>query len=589
MPGMSLGGHSSDGWAQARGCGADARSVRIALAASLVILSLALPTAQAAAAETRIVVGRDPGLTVAERADIRADAGVDLLRTSRLANTELVVTDDPASALARLRRDPDVRYAEVERVRRAFTNDEWFTEQWGLAAMDVPEAWSTGASGDQVTVAVVDSGVAPAHRDLVRAVAAGSRGFVGAGDTGTADGDGHGTHVAGIIAAERDNTVGITGVAPNARLMVLRALDDAGSGGDLDIAEAFDYAGDLGVPIVNASLGGEGASDVLDDAIMSHPNTLYVIAAGNNGADNDPETRTIYPCEVPAPNVICVGASTQADVPAGFSNFGATSVDLFAPGDAIYSTFPLDGYAAMSGTSMATPMVAAEAALVLDAAPELTTSQLKAVLLTGVDQKDAYAGRSVTGGRANAALALTEAGHPPPSDADADGIPDAGDACPIVAGPGTAAGCPVNVTPTPPPATTTPTATVAPTADRDGDGRSDSLDACPAEPAHSADGCPLPGVRALSVAVAKRTRRATATVRPDRPATVGIRIERRTCKVVATRNKCRWTTVASHARVTTGAPVRLVRRLARGSHRVTVTLTSSAGRARPVTKAFRVR
>jgi hypothetical protein len=364
--------------------------------------------------------------------------------------------------------------------------------------------------------------------------------------------------------------------------MVLRALNDAGKGTDADIAAAFDYAGDLGVPVVNASLGGVGGSLLLDDAITSHPDTLYVIAAGNDGADNDLDGRQVYPCEVPAPNVICVGASTFADERADFSNWGAESVDLFAPGDSIYSTMLPSAYGVMSGTSMATPMVAAEAALVLSAAPALTTSQLKLVLLKAVDAKPAYAGKSVTGGRANAALALTEAGQPPPSDADGDGIPDLSDGCPRVSAPGTADGCRVAVTPQTP-------VTVTPTADRDGDGRSDSLDACPTEAAHTADGCPVPGVRSLSVAVAKRTRRATATVRADRPATVAMRIERRTCKVVKHIERCRWTVVASAARVTTGAPVRIVKRLARGSYRVRVTLTGSAGRARPTTKAFTVR
>src|SRR5262249_6050139 len=146
---------------------------------------------------------------------------------------------------------------------------------------------------------------------------------------------GHGTHVTGTIAALADNGIGVAGVAPGARVMPLRALDADGSGSDSTIAEAFDYAGDMGVRIVNAALGGVGPSQPLTDAMAAHPNTLYVVAAGNSNLNTD--AIAFAPCTSPAANVICVGASTNRDARASFSNYGKTTVDVFAPGQMIDS------------------------------------------------------------------------------------------------------------------------------------------------------------------------------------------------------------------------------------------------------------
>ena len=126
------------------------------------------------------------------------------------------------------------------------------------------------------------------------------------------DGTGHGTHVSGTIAALRDNGSGIVGVAPQSKLMALRALGDDGGGRDSDIAEAFRYAGAHGARVVNASLGGSGASHTLDAAISQYPNTLFVVSAGNGGTDDagdDNDAAQVWPCNSPNPNVVCVGAS----------------------------------------------------------------------------------------------------------------------------------------------------------------------------------------------------------------------------------------------------------------------------------------
>ena len=162
---------------------------------------------------------------------------------------------------------------------------------------------------------------------------------------------------------------------------------------------------------------------MVEDAIAAHPNTLYVVAAGNAGADDDVTGN--YPCSYPEANIICVGATDDTDAPASFSNYGATTVDLFAPGVGILSTVPgPDAYDYYDGTSMATPHVAATLALMRARNPSLTAAQLKAKLLASVHPVGALHGLSVTGGRLDAAAAVAAA-TPDPNDPDGDGIPTA--------------------------------------------------------------------------------------------------------------------------------------------------------------------
>jgi thermitase len=597
--------------------------VRRALVVVLALVALPVPAARAADDPTRIVVGRDPGLSPAERADIRHDADVRLLKTLPVANTEVVTTGAPKAALAELRADPDVRYAEVDHVRHALSDDPDFDAQWALvndggnaarwfsgagagtadADMDVPEAWAQ-STGSGVVVGVVDTVVQSDHPDLVHNMAAAAN-FVSVEAASGADERDHGTHVSGIVAAERDNGIGVAGIAPDARIVSLRALDDTGSGYDSDIASAFDYAGAHGVRVVNASLGGEGGDGrILRDAIARHPATLYVVAAGNGGADgigDDDDATAEWPCDVAEPNVICVGASTQSDSRAGFSNYGATTVDLFAPGDLIASTVR-NGYGGMSGTSMASPAVAAEAALVLAADPALSAAAVKAAILDTVDAEPAFAGKSVTGGRANARAAVAHValasppdddgdGTPNPidrtlrgADADGDGVGAMDDACPAQAGPASNGGCPVSPAPTattPPPPVSAPPA--APAADGDRDGLADNADACPGEPAATATGCPVPRVRTVRLTVA-RHRVLAATVRADRFAKISVRLERRTCRK---HHRCRYRRVAAKTAVARSAT--LSRRVTRGAYRVTVRVSSAAGRATAVRRSIRVR
>ena len=221
-------------------------------------------------------------------------------------------------------------------------------------------------------------------------------------------------------------------------------LDANGSGTDLGVAEAFDLAGDLHIPIVNASLGGASHSQTLEDAVAAHPGTLYAVAAGNDGTDNDGGD-PVYPCVLPQGNVVCVGASDRNDARAGFSNFGATSVDVFAPGvDIVVTSNGCPGGCLFSGTSAAAPHVAGILALMRAREPSLTTAQLKARLLAGADRVGALTGFSVTGARANAFAALDptvdpdpgpDPGPGPDADPDGDGRVGGADNCPTASNP----------------------------------------------------------------------------------------------------------------------------------------------------------
>ncbi len=534
-------------------------------------LALALPGSAAVAATPdelerqgarEIIVIREPGLTAAERTDVRDDAGVDHVRMLRLADTEVVRAPpgELTDALERLNADPAVVAAEPDAPVQAFTTDPMWTSLWGLentgqsilgaagtfdADIDVTAAWGQSL-GAGVTVGVVDTGVQTAHADLSGRTVAGYD-FV-ADDTTPEDVQGHGTHVAGTIAASKDNGVGVVGVAPSARVMPLKALNDSGSGYTSDIADAFTHAAVNGARVVNASLGGDGGELAFAAAIDAAPNTLFVVAAGNENSNNDSTPK--FPCNVAKANVLCVGASTSTDQRASFSNWGATTVDLFAPGDDIRSTYPTGTYAWLSGTSMASPHAAGVAALVFAANPSWTPTQVKAALMSSVDAKAALAGTSVTGGRLNAARALNV-------------TPPAEDPAP---------------TPTPEPETD-PTSDPAPPAD----------EIVEEEPEEGEEEEPAPPpalqVRRKGSATLCRTGCATKAFEVrftlPRPAPIRAVYERRVCKG----RGCTWVAVvkrtlsgrsgANVVKVTTKVGAK---KLGRGQYRVTLSVDTDAGR-----------
>ena len=264
-----------------------------------------------------------------------------------------------------------------ETVKVLTTNDALRPQQWAFSAVDFENAWSL-SDGAGVKVAVVDTGVLGTHEDLAGSVLPGldlaaDKGTYDPAGTGEVDPAGHGTHVAGIIAAHANNGVGIAGAAPGAKILPVRVLDASGSGSSSDVAEGIVWATDHGARVINLSLGG-GPSPGMQIAIQYARSKQVVTfaAAGNAFQDGNQAT---YPAAYP--EAVAVAAIDQSLNHASFSNTGSY-VDIAAPGDLIWSTYGQGRaqYALMSGTSMATPYATATAALVLGENPSLSASDL---------------------------------------------------------------------------------------------------------------------------------------------------------------------------------------------------------------------
>ena len=222
------------------------------------------------------------------------------------------------------------------------------TTPWGISRVN------GGVPGTFATAWVIDTGIDFSHPDL-NVDTARSRSFLGARTT-AGDQNGHGTHVAGTIAA-RDNTIGVIGVAPGAPVVAVRVLDRSGSGSNAGVIAGVDYVAANGQPgdVANMSLGG-GISQALDDAVIRAAATgvRFALAAGNES--NSATTHS--PARANGPNVFTVSSFAQGDIWSSFSNFGNPPIDYAEPGSAIKSTWLNGGYNTISGTSMATPHLA---------------------------------------------------------------------------------------------------------------------------------------------------------------------------------------------------------------------------------------
>jgi subtilisin family serine protease len=433
---------------------------------ALVVAGLLLSAAGSAAAQTQqpstsapaaatyapgeLVVRYASGTSKVERSAVREELGATVESTMGIKGAE--VLDLPADAgvegaVEAAESLPDVLYAEPNYSMSitASPNDPMFQEMWslGLARADgmnsgigTPRVWNLTTGSRSVTVGVADSGVDGTHPDLAANMWTNPGETPGNGvdddgngviddtrgwdwvedDNDPTDQHGHGTHVAGTIGAKGNNANGVAGVAWDVSLVPLRVLDASGAGWTSDVAAAFAYAGRTGIDVVNVSLAGPAPSVALLDAIKGSPETLFVVAAGNYSANT--EAAPSYPCSYPLPNIICVAATDQANRLSSYSNYGAASVDLAAPGDRILSTFPGGGYAEMTGTSMATPHVAGVAALLKARHPEASGAAIKQAIMSGSEGLSALAGRTLTGGRLSAAGAFERMGDTVPVEHD---------------------------------------------------------------------------------------------------------------------------------------------------------------------------
>ena len=319
-------------------------------------------------------------------------------------------------------------------------NDPMFGEQWALsntgqregqAGGDIAalKAWAQTKGDAETVVAVLDSGVDYTHPDLAMnmwvrpgSLARYSDAELGiiddrfgfdadANDGDPMDDNGHGTHCAGILGAVGDNGTGIAGVNWRVSVMPLKFMGKGGFGTTKSAIEAINYVIDrkrAGVPVrvISASWGSTAYSRALEDAIRKagDEGIIFIAAAGNSSVDADRTPH--YPASYKLPNVISVAALDRTDRLASFSNFGAKTVHVAAPGAEIVSTWLQGKYFEASGTSMATPVVAGVAALVLATEPEMKVERLRALLIDSADPLDALKGKVASGGRLNAARAL---------------------------------------------------------------------------------------------------------------------------------------------------------------------------------------
>jgi subtilase family serine protease/subtilisin family serine protease len=377
-------------------------------------------------------------------------AGVRLFHSRRFTADELV---------RRLSKHGNVLYAEPNYTLHALQlpSDPSFPQLWGLlnvgqavngglpgtsgADIKVVAAWDVSTGSRDVAVGVIDTGIDYTHPDLAPNVwsapapftitiggaeltcAAGTHGFNAITRTcDPMDDHNHGTHVSGTIGATANNGLGVVGVNWATSIIGAKFLGADGSGTTADAIDAVEFliqakavfgaSGGANVRVLSNSWGGDGFSQALLDEIerANDHDMLFVAAAGNSGLPND--LFPTYPASYQAPNVVAVAATDSSDRRAYFSNYGATTVHLGAPGVDILSTTIGNTYSYFSGTSMATPHVSGAAALVLSACA-LDTAGLKAELLNTVDQVAGLSGETITGGRLNVDRAIRACTAPP--------------------------------------------------------------------------------------------------------------------------------------------------------------------------------
>jgi subtilisin family serine protease len=409
-----------------------------------------------AVADGELIVKPAPGLQAAQADRLRSTANASV--TARIAALGLEVWRVPQADSAQLHRlaaqltqDPSVLYAEPN-YRWSIVgipNDPDFGRLWGLhntgatggtpdADIDAPEGWERAIGSRSVVVAVIDTGIDYTHPDLVDNIWVNDDEVPGNGidddgngyvddrygydfayrDADPMDRESHGTHCAGTIGAVGGNGIGVVGVAQHVSLMAVKFLNDSGSGWTSDAVDAVVYAVDNGAQVLSNSWGGGGFSTALEEAIdyARQRGVLFVAAAGNSRSDNDRYPH--YPSSYEVSNVLAVAATDHNDALSSFSSYGATSVDLGAPGSSIYSTTPGNGYGYKSGTSMATPQVSGAAAVIKSLDPNLDAEDIKQRIMDSVDPLPTLAGITVTGGRLNLdeALRLSEPPEPPAPD-----------------------------------------------------------------------------------------------------------------------------------------------------------------------------
>lgn len=391
---------------------------------------------------------------VYDRVSDQTGANIQIVDESKITEglklVEVTNYSDLNNIIKIFKEQPEILYADYNYIRtlKKTPNDTYYENIWGLnntggadnngntgksgADIKAQQAWDITTGSNTVIVAVVDTGVDITHPDLAaniwtnpgeipnNGIDDDNNGFIDDvngwnfynNNNDVSDANGHGTHCAGTIGAMGNNNLGVTGVAWNVKIMPIKLLAGKSTTSYME-AEAIKYATKMGASIISCSYGGLGFSEI-EKSAYANSSALIICAAGNETRDND--ITPSYPCSFGLSNIISVAATNNKDQLAWFSNYGKTSVDLAAPGEAILSTYPVAlapagalPYKYLDGTSMATPCVSGVAALVKSANPSLTSIQIKNILLNSVDTLTSLKGKVSTGGRINAYKAVTNA------------------------------------------------------------------------------------------------------------------------------------------------------------------------------------
>ncbi|MBV6459532.1 MAG: Thermophilic serine proteinase [Fimbriimonadaceae bacterium] len=303
-------------------------------------------------------------------------------------------------AVAFLGSRPEVEFAEPNYIARASLtpNDTYYAGyQWNMPKIQANLAWDYTQGSSNVVIAIIDTGVQSNHPDLSGKVTAGYN-YV-SNNTNANDDNGHGTHCAGIAAAKTNNATGVAGVGFNCRIMPVKVLNSQGSGSFSAIANGINFARTNGAKVLSLSLGGTSGSSTLSTAITNAWNSgcVIVAAAGNSG-----NTTPNYPAYYSS--CIAVGSTTSTDTRSSFSNYGASWVDVAAPGSSIASTYRNSQYVIMSGTSMSTPHVAGLAGLLYS---YLGTGTSNSTIRSRIENNCDNVGTWVAKGRINCRRAIT--------------------------------------------------------------------------------------------------------------------------------------------------------------------------------------
>lgn len=407
----------------------------------------------------QVIVRASPGVEPADLYARLRKEGMELvsplgegLHTVRLPRADLDALPEGLAALAGM---DSVLLAEADGVGfgAAIPNDPSFSSQWGnhntgqsggVPGADVGAAllWDIFSGTPDMVVAVLDSGLNFTHPDLQGLAWANPGEIPGDGldndgngriddvpgwdfvnaDNDPTDDHAHGSHVTGIIAANRGNGTGVAGMLNGVKILTCKLLNSSNSGTTSNLIAATIYARQLGVPVMNLSLQNYPFSTTLNNefSLCEAAGILLCICAGNQGVDNDVTPN--YPSSYTHSNIIAVGNHERLDVRWSGSNYGAASVDLYAPGRLILSTVLGTNYSNFTGTSMSTPYVAAVAAAIKQLNPAWQAAQIKNSILASVVTRPAYGGICVTGGRLNALRAVAHAVKQQPlNDLDKDG------------------------------------------------------------------------------------------------------------------------------------------------------------------------